>query len=420
MEPFLASRLTALKVIERIIDNQKTLQNVFEDVNGFNQLPESDKMFCRLLVFTVLRRLGQIDAIIGKFVSKPIPEKRRFVRLILALGIAQIIYLETPPYAAVDVCVRLSRCYRQHDFSGFINGVLRNVVRQKETLSKPDELLNIPSWLVDSWKRFYPISQIKLFAQMFVQEAPLDISVKENSLLWAQRFNGETLLTGTVRTVFNGDISRMEGYDEGSWWVQEASACIPAQLFPAYKGLHIADLCAAPGGKTAQLAVQGAIVDAFDISKNRLLRLQENMKRLKLEENVCIKQADVATLTGSSLYDAVLLDAPCSATGTIRRHPDLLYHRTQKDVVRLSETQKCLLKKAIDLTKAGGYIVYSTCSLEWEENEGVVQDLLKQYQNIKRVTLADKWKPYLNNEGAIQVTPDKNQDGFYAVLLKKA
>lgn len=423
MEQFVQSRLAAFRIIERVITDKKIPINIFEGIKVYDSLQEqSDKHFCRLLVLTVLRRYRQINKIIDLFLEKPLPEKRLKVRLILCLGIAQILYLETAPYAAVDVSVRLSRLLNQHPFSGFINGVLRNISRHKETIQEPDVLINLPDWLKESWDKFFSEEQIRRFVQTFVTEAPLDITVKENPALWAEKLNGEILFpTGTIRCVAHGNITALEGYETGAWWVQEASASIPAQLFPNLKDLHVADLCAAPGGKTAQLAAQGAYVDAFDISPHRLKRLEENMKRLQLEDRVRARQADVSQLIGTRLYDCVLIDAPCSATGTIRRHPDLLFHRTRKDVLKASDMQKKLLRKAVELTKPGGYIVYSTCSLEYEENEKVVECVLNRLKaTVKRVPLPEKWHSFLNGAGAIQVLPDKNQDGFYAVLLEKS
>ena len=272
---------------------------------------------------------------------------------------------------------------------------------------------------MDDWKQNYGEEVAEKMLLSLMDSGYLDITVKTNPKEWAERWNGVVLNTGTVRCPYQGDVALMDGYADGLWWVQEASASIPAQLFDDLQNKRVADLCAAPGGKTAQLACRRAFVDAYDISEKRLMRLRENMKRLKLEDYVQVKCQDVLTITEKQVYDAVLLDAPCSATGTIRRHPDLLYHRTKEDVQRLTQIQSALLQKAIDLLKPNGQLVYSTCSLMRDENESVVQQALLNNKNLERVVLNKKWQPFLNANGAIQVLPTMGQDGFYAVLLRK-
>lgn len=413
------SRLSAFYILQGIIFNEKTLMNAYNHFDLYDKLSDSDKQFCRLLVLTVLRRFGQLQLFLTPFLSKPLPKKRQDILLILCMGVAQIYYLKTPIYAAVDTCVQLTRLIKQSSFSRLVNGVLRSFIRKISELSEPDVLNNIPQWLVNSWKKTYTDDEIRIFADMFLQESPLDITVKSHPELWVKKWSGEILDTNTVRCAFQGNVALMDGYESGEWWVQEASASIPAQLFPDLVGKTVADLCAAPGGKTAQMVVLGAKVDAYDISENRLKRLNENMKRLKLEKNVQTICQDILLLSQKEKYDAVLLDAPCSATGTIRRHPDLYFHRTQSDVIRLSRMQKKLLEKAVQLTKPNGYIVYSTCSLQQEENEDIINYILEKMPYLKRVSLPEKWKKYCNSAGAIQVTPSFNQDGFYAVLLQK-
>ena len=413
------SRLVAFYILQGIILNEKTLMNAYNHFDLYDRLGDSDKQFCRLLVLTVLRRWGQLQSFLQPFLSKPLPKKRQDILIILCMGIAQIYYLKTPIYASVDTSVQLTRLIKQSSFSRLINGVLRSFIRKMDDISEPDVLHNLPKWLFDAWQKTYTLDEIRIFATAFLQEAPLDITAKSHPEQWADKWQGEVLTTNTIRCAFQGNVALMEGYEAGEWWVQEASASIPAQLFPDLVGKKVADLCAAPGGKTAQMAVRGANVDAYDISENRLKRLDENMKRLNLEQNVQTVCQDVLLLKDTEKYDAVLLDAPCSATGTIRRHPDLYFHRTQADVIRLSRMQKKLLEQAIRLTKPNGYIVYSTCSMQAEENEDVVRDILQKMPNLKRVTLSKKWQKYCNAQGAIQITPAFKQDGFYAVLLQK-
>ncbi|MBQ8557633.1 MAG: 16S rRNA (cytosine(967)-C(5))-methyltransferase RsmB [Alphaproteobacteria bacterium] len=419
MDNAVKSRYVAFNILKDILFGQKTLDGIFDRQLFYQSLSHTDKQFVRMLVLTVLRRWGQLKFLVNQCLDKPLPEKRRDILVVLALGVAQLYYLNTPPHAATDTAVQLTRVIKQSAFTKLVNAVLRSFVRKGKTLKEPSVLLNYPEWLMDDWKQNYGEEVAEKMLLSLMDSGYLDITVKTNPQEWAERWNGVVLNTGTVRCPYQGDVALMDGYADGLWWVQEASASIPAQLFDDLQNKRVADLCAAPGGKTAQLACRRAFVDAYDISEKRLMRLRENMKRLKLEDYVQVKCQDILTITEKQVYDAVLLDAPCSATGTIRRHPDLLYHRTKEDVQRLTQIQSALLQKAIDLLKPNGQLVYSTCSLMRDENESVVQQALLNNKNLERVVLNKKWQPFLNANGAIQVLPTMGQDGFYAVLLYK-
>ncbi len=419
MDNAVKSRYVAFNILKDILFGQKTLDGIFDRQLFYQSLSHTDKQFVRMLVLTVLRRWGQLKFLVNQCLDKPLPEKRRDILVVLVLGVAQLYYLNTPPHAATDTAVQLTRVIKQPAFTKLVNAVLRSFVRKGKTLKEPSVLLNYPEWLMDDWKQNYGEEVAEKMLLSLMDSGYLDITVKTNPQEWAERWNGVVLNTGTVRCPYQGDVALMDGYADGLWWVQEASASIPAQLFDDLQNKRVADLCAAPGGKTAQLACRRAFVDAYDISEKRLMRLRENIKRLNLEDYVQIKCQDVLTITEKQVYDAVLLDAPCSATGTIRRHPDLLYHRTKEDVQRLTQIQSALLQKAIDLLKPNGQLVYSTCSLMRDENESVVQQALLNNKNLERVVLNKKWQPFLNANGAIQVLPTMGQDGFYAVLLYK-
>ncbi len=420
MDCVLESRQAAFRILKAIVFEQKTSDEAFRIVQT-NCLSDSDRQFVRLLVLTTLRRYGQTQEILRLFMAKPLPTKRRDIGLILTLGIAQLLFLGTPAHAAVDTSVRLARYIKQPAFTRLVNGVLRQIERQKDTIVMPPCSANLPDELKNSWEQVYGKSKTNAIAEVLVTEPPLDITVKENPEKWAVLWQGNVLPTGSVRVESKSGIVERAGYETGDWWVQEASASIPVQLFPSVKGLRVADLCAAPGGKTAQLAVRGAFVDAYDISEKRLERLMENMKRLQLADFVRVKCGDALQIEvpAEGLYDCVLLDAPCSATGTIRRHPDLLFHRTMADINRLSQLQRQLLQKAWTLLKPNGYLVYATCSLQQEENETVVQWFVNQTETAERIAVSEKWRSFMNDKGAVQVTPIHNQDGFYAVLLHK-
>lgn len=455
MNTALSARQCAFLILRAVIQAQKTLDEAFFPVQSqLETLSDSDKQFVRLLVLTVLRRYGQIQTLLSPFLKKPLPPKLFDVSLVLSMGTAQLVFLKTPAHAAVDTSVRLIKARKKEGLARVVNGVLRTMERALPTLQIPPAVTNIPDWLRADWQRFtlsplihsgntphptknqqteYSLDETPAlistqysdaaatFADIFIQEPDLDLTVKENPTAWAEKWEGLVLPTGSVRIHAKNDITQREGYSAGDWWVQEASAAIPAQLFPDVNGLRVADLCAAPGGKTAQLVNRGAIVDAYDISEKRLNRLRENMKRLRYEERVHVicRNALEIQIPPTGLYDAVLLDAPCSATGTIRRHPDLLFHRTAADVTRLSQLQRALLQKAITLVKPGGYIVYATCSLQEAENEGVVQTVLAENKHIERIPVDAKWDAFRTQTGAVQVLPTHHQDGFYAALLRQ-
>lgn len=420
MKPALKTRLCAYRILQQIIFQQKTLEGAFETQSSLREMSVSDSHFVRLLVLTALRRYGQARALLKPFLSKPLPPKRQDIELILILGIIQLYFLKTPSHAAVDTAVELVRVLKQSSFTRFVNGVLRSFVRMGLELKEPPLCENLPAWLYQSWKKTYGLEKANAFCEACVGVPVLDISVKENPVEWAQKLGGVVLSNGSVRCTQFEAIPQMPGFQEGLWWVQEASAAIPARLFTAVAGKKGADLCAAPGGKTAQLIVRGAQVDAYDISAYRLERLQENMNRLNMTDKVTVYCQDALTLTEEEKYDFVLLDAPCSATGTVKRHPDLFFHRTTADSYRLAELQKKLLAVALKLVKPGGEVVYATCSLQPEENESVVQSVLTHFPNVERLTPLDaRWQPFLNDHGALQITPDLGQDGFYAALLHK-
>lgn len=420
MKTALQTRYSSYQVLSQVLFEKKTTDMALLSAKIPDTLSPSDRHFIQLLVLTVLRRYGQAKALLKPFLKKPLPAKLKSIELILIMGVVQLYFLKVPPHASVDTSVELVKIIKKTAFTKLVNAVLHAFVKEGLIQKEPDISLNMPQWLLTKWYAQYGKEKTRAFCESFLQEPFLDISVKENPQEWAKTLQANLLPTGTLRCSGHKDIPNMAGFQDGAWWVQEASAALPAQLFDNIKALKGADLCAAPGGKTAQLAVQGAFIDAFEISPKRVKRLEENIKRLHLEEKVRIFCQDATTIEEKEQYDFVLLDAPCSATGTIRKHPDLIYHLESTDVERLRILQKTLLKKAIHIVKKGGQIVYSTCSLNQEENESVVEEILKEFPNIKRVMiLKEPMKPFLNDKGAVAVTPDMDQDGFYAVLLQK-
>jgi 16S rRNA (cytosine967-C5)-methyltransferase len=241
--------------------------------------------------------------------------------------------------------------------------------------------LDTPPWLLSRWTHAYGDETGRAIARACTQEPSLDITVKTDAESWAARLRGRVLPTGTIRTVAHGAVTLLPGFAEGAWWVQDAAAAIPARLMGDINGKQVADLCAAPGGKTAQLALAGAHVTAVDRSAPRLMRLTDNLRRLNLAAETVT--ADVAEWP-SEPFDAVLLDAPCSSTGTIRRHPDISWRKSATDLSSLMATQARLLDRVADLVKPGGTVVYCVCSLEPEEGEQAIDAVLAREPRLRR------------------------------------
>ncbi len=319
-----------------------------------------------------------------EFLDRGFPEDAPRIETVLLLGAAQILFLDVPNHAAVDLAVRLAQADRRGSrYPGLVNAVLRRMTQHgAEKLREIDAaVLDTPAWLMKRWVRHYGPETACAIARANAREPSLDLTAKSNAETWAARLRGRVLPTGTVRTIAHGQVSMLPGFDEGAWWVQDAAAALPARLLGPLAGRRVADLCAAPGGKTAQLVMAGAHVWAVDRSEPRLARLRENLRRLDFAATlVC---AD-ATEWQADPFDAVLIDAPCSSTGTIRRHPDIPWLKTESDIAALADLQRRLLERAVALTKPGGVLVFCTCSLEPEEGEQIVAALLDREPHLRR------------------------------------
>jgi len=437
--PGLAVRRVAAVVVEGVLNRHRALDEMLEGADAraataaLAALDDRDRGLTRAIVAVVLRRLGTLRYLIGSLLEEGLPAQAPRVEIALLIGAAQILFLEVPDHAAVDLAVRLAREDRMAlHFSGLINAVLRRIAREgKERVAALDApVLDTPPWLMARWIKNYGEATAHAIAAANGREPALDLTVKSDAETWAAKLGGRVLPTGSVRTIVHGAVTALPGFDEGAWWVQDAAAAIPARLLGNVAGLRVADLCAAPGGKTAQLVAAGAKVTAVDRAPARLRRLQENLTRLSLEaELVC---ADAAAWTPEQHFDAVLLDAPCTSTGTIRRHPDVPWLKRSADIASLAAAQCRLLDHAITLIKPGGTLVYCTCSLEPEEGADVVADLLAREQSVRRVpiTAAEVFgqTDFINPDGDLRTLPchftDADSrfagvDGFYAVRLEK-
>ena len=431
--PGLATRRIAADIVEGVLRRRRPLDELFDGAGAHRALAEladRDRAFVRALTATVMRRLGSLRYLLRLFLERGPPKEAPLAETALLIGTAQILFLNVSDHAAVDLSVRLVQQNRNAArYAGLVNAVLRRVVREgAERLRETDAaILDTPQWLMQRWTATYGAATAHDIAVANGREAALDISVKSNPDVWAARLGGQVLPTGSVRTIASGPVTALPGFSEGAWWVQDVAAALPARLFGDVGGRRVADLCAAPGGKTAQLAAAGAHVTAVDRAPARLNRLRDNLSRLSLEaEFVC---ADVEEWQAEP-FDAVLLDAPCSSTGTIRRHPDIPWLKEPADIVKLAEFQGRLLARAAALTKTGGTLVYCTCSLEPEEGKDIVAGLLARESSFRRVPLVGDEIPgidgLIDQDGDLRTLPCQfpnpdsrlaGLDGFYAARL---
>jgi 16S rRNA (cytosine967-C5)-methyltransferase len=434
--PGFAARRVAADIVDGVLRHHRALDEQFDGAKAnakLASLADRDRALMRALVGTVLRRLGTLRHLLGLYLDRGAPPRVPRVETALLLGAAQILFLDVPDHAAVDLAVRLVRADREASrFAGLVNAVLRRVVREgAERMAALDApVLDTPPWLMARWIASYGEAAARAIAAANGREPALDLTVKSDPNSWAARLGGRVLPTGSVRTIAQGAVPSLPGFAAGAWWVQDAAAALPAHLAGNVRERRVADLCAAPGGKTAQLACAGARVTAIDRAPARLARLRDNLKRLSLDaELVC---ADVSEWSAEQKFDAVLLDAPCSSTGTIRRHPDVPWLKRDADIATLAAVQRRLIERAVRLTRPGGTLIYCTCSLEPEENENIVADLLARDDSVRRAPIAAAevfgQSEFVSKIGDLRTLPchlpaaDSRLagiDGFYAARLEK-
>jgi 16S rRNA (cytosine967-C5)-methyltransferase len=432
----LPARRAAVKVLTAVLDKKQPLDDVLgRSLAGgwLFDLPQRDRALTRAIVATSLRRKGQIDHVLTAFLERGLPSKAGSLYTILLSGAAQLIFLKTPPHAAIDLAVRLAQGdARASRYDKLVNAVLRRVATDGERMAAELDAprVSTPDWLWERWLTFYGEQRTQAIAAANLVEPPLDLTVKSDPQSWAIELAGRVLPTRGVRFLPKGRIEALPGFDDGSWWVQDAAASLPARLLGEVRGKRVADLCAAPGGKTAQLALAGAEVTAVDISKTRLKTLRANLDRLGLEATSVA--ADATSWSPGERFDAVLLDAPCSSTGTIRRHPDIPYLKSPKDIEALAALQTRLIDHALTLLEPDGTLVYSTCSLEPEEGEAQVAALMMRNPDV----VIDPIQPeevfgqieWIQPSGLLRTFPYQldlgtpewsGTDGFFAARLRR-
>lgn len=379
----LMSRLAAFEVISDVLRRGRALDDALAASRAYAALDPAGKAFAAFLVRTALRRLGQIDALIGHCVRDPLPRKARPVYDVLRVGVAQLMFSATADHAAVDTTVDLCRTVNQVPFAKLVNAVMRRLQREGASLVQAqDGSVNTPAWLMESWKSAYGADTAAAIARQHLETPPLDLSVKSDAPTWAEKLGGRALFEATVRLAEATDVTRLDGFADGAWWVQDAAARLAIGLLGDVKGKRALDLCAAPGGKTLDLCAAGADVTAVDISEKRLQRVTENLERTGLEARTVA--ADVRTFVPDAPAEIVVLDAPCSSTGTLRRHPDVQHLKSPEDIQKLAGVQAALLDAAGGMTAPGGTLLYVTCSLQPEEGERAVEAFLERTPAFRR------------------------------------
>ena len=423
-----ASRSVAYDLLRAVLSKRTPLDEALAAHDGLAKLPERDRGFTRMLVGTTLRRLGQIDKMLGRCMSKPLPRKAESMREVLRMAVAELVFLGVAPHAAVDSAVTLIRSRGYEGITGLANAVLHKIAREGTGwLQNMDARDALPDWLAERWVAAYGAETANAMAEACQLEPTLDLSVKSDPEGWAKKLEAKLLSTGTLRRGFDGPIERLAGFADGAWWVQDLAAALPVKLLGDVSGKTVFDLCCAPGGKTAQLVSGGGEVVAVDRLAARLRRTERNLTRLGLAASTV--EADVTTWKAPGLADAILLDAPCSSTGTIRRHPDVPWLKATVDIDSLAKLQDRLLDAATKLLKPGGTMVYCVCSLEPEEGEARAAALLDRHKDLTRkpITPAEigGFAELITTDGDLRSRPDLlaslgGLDGFFATRVVKA
>jgi 16S rRNA (cytosine967-C5)-methyltransferase len=424
IEPSLIVRAEAARLVHAILRRGIPFDEAFGasvDKGVLARLAPRDRRLCYAIIATTLRRKGQIDREIGALLARPLPKAAGLAPEILAITAAQILFMRIPPHASVSEAVRIAKAdHRARHFARVINAVGRKLADLPPGEANPEDPgINTPSWLFERWVGTYGRPVALEIARAHLFEPPLDVTVRGDPGMWAERLGGEHVGGQTIRLRdHHGAVADLPGFADGQWWIQDEAASWPVMLLGPVEGRHVLDLCAAPGGKAAQLASAGAHVTAVDRSPARLALLRQNMARLKLEADLVL--SDVLEFEPSRPFDAVLVDAPCFATGIIRRHPDIPYHRRPDQLPLLADLQRRMLGKAATLVRKRGTVVFCTCSIEPEEGEHHLDHLPA---GLKLLPLSAQESPiprrFIDSAGCLRTRPDQGLDGFFAMRLER-
>ncbi len=418
------TRKTAIEILQNILEKKQFFKEAKNDaLSSENQ----ETAFLNMLILTTLRQLVFIKKTLHKYAKKKLPAKAAYADYALFLGISELLFLNTPDYAVINSYVNLAKQKTDKFVAGFVNAVLRKVAADKDEILSGSSGEFFTSEFFKILKNSYGKKTIAKIQQAAQQEPPLDITVKKSPEIWAQKLQGTVLPNGSIRLNGNVKIPKLSGYNDGEWWVQDAAASLAVKTLGEISGKRILDLCAAPGGKTAQLIAAGAKTTALDISADRLKTLNENLKRLNLqtEKTICTDALEYLREFNDEPYDIILLDAPCSATGTLRRHPEIVHIKTTADIQKQAALQKQFLNLAGKALKTKGILLYCTCSISKAEGEEQISEFLKSNPDFKLLPIKDAcFKEALTPEGYLRTLPfhlaeQGGMDAFFIAKLQK-
>ncbi|WP_323777906.1 RsmB/NOP family class I SAM-dependent RNA methyltransferase [Leisingera sp.] len=413
------ARRTAVYLLDQVMGEGRLLAECYAG-GALEKLAPEDRARAQRLAVETLRNLERADRVLKKHLKKTPP-----ITVLNALRLGTVeLCSGGAAHGVVNAMVAIVSKHRRHgQLKGLVNAVLRKVAEDGPAEWAKLRVPRLPNWLRKPLVQAWGAEAMLGMEAAHFAGAPLDVTAKSDADLSA--LNGEPLPTGSVRIASAGQVSALPGYEAGDWWIQDAAAALPARILNVQPGEHVLELCAAPGGKTMQMAAAGAKVTAVDVSENRMSRLQDNLTRTGLQAELIVGDA----LKQEGQFDAVLLDAPCSATGTIRRHPDLPMAKDGSDFGALIELQAHMLAHAWTLVKPGGRLMFCTCSLLPDEGECQVEEALDMYQEMSidreglRVPGVDQ--DWISEEGGLRLRPDfwserGGMDGFYMALLRKS
>lgn len=411
------------------------LKQILEQSLFFNalksQINDKDLPFANMLVLTALRNLVSIREVLQKYLAKKIPNKNKAAYYALVLALTEIAYLKTPDYAVINEYVNITKKTTDKFTANMVNAVLRRISSEKENLNTLFNIPHFPQNFQNILRQDYSSEQILNMEKMLSVEPPLDLTVHGNEEEIAKRLNGVLLPNGSIRlNKTDTKISELYGFKEGLWWVQDFAASLPIFLLKDVKGKKVLDLCAAPGGKTAQLLAGGAKVTALDVDKERMDRLKNNIKRLNLEQNLQTEVADALEFLAHSneVFDIIVLDAPCSATGTFRRHPEVLHIKTTDDVKNALVLQEKMLDAVSSHIAKDGILLYCTCSIAKDEGEKQVKRFLERHPEFELLSFEDKELKVVEEKiidnGVLRTLPyymkeKGGMDAFFAARLQR-
>jgi len=415
----------------------RTIQKILEDKIFFSELKkefsEDDLPFANMLILTSLRYWVALNKALAQYIRKKIPNKHRLAEYLIKLAMTELLFMKTPAYAVINQTTQNVKQNCDKFLGGLANAVLRKISQQKEDVLRQ---INNTNLLPESFLKLlegYSAEDIKQISESIKETVPLDITVKDETPEWQKKLNAELLPNGTLRIFSAAKIKELPQYNEGKWWVQDVAAALPVAVCGNIKDKKVIDLCAAPGGKTAQLAAKGAMVTALDISEKRMETLKQNMQRLEFD-NINTLAIDAVEYMNrcTDKYDVVLLDAPCSASGTFRRHPEVIHIKDATDVREASKIQQKLLDLCPLITEKGSIVIYSVCSICKEEGEKQINDFLARHKEFKKIAITSEdispfgnWKQnFINSDGEIRTLPHylkslQGMDSFFICKMKR-